>query len=289
MENQTVNPQIPQVENTYDPTFKELGPNDRKVPRKIPVLKIIISFLVFSFLVAVLVPAIYYIKHQDKYLKVAEPAAVKVAAILSPYPTPGNNICGDEAKICPGGDVTVKQGLRCEFVACPESGSDMTKFWTITNASRPTRTYKNLDLKYEFTAPSNWQFIGKDSGLVLYSPDFDCTDSNNCKGTSIGLTSSLTTGKSDIEDWYKSDENIIAKNLNKTPAQLNNYKVTEVAGLKAIENNDRTNARTLYFINDSTVFILNIKSSTDNDYINGNKVFDNIISSFKFENPTPAN
>lgn len=269
-------------EAIYDPVYKELGPNDKRPPRKIPVLKIIISLVALFFFGAILLVAIYLVKNQDKYMKIAQPAVEQVKAVLSPYPTSSPNICGYDAKICPGGGVTVKDGLKCEFIQCPDESGDMTKFWTITSSNQQTRTYENLDLKYKFTAPSNWTFLGKDSGFIFYSPNFECTNTDNCKGSSIQMTSSLTTGKSDIEEWYKSDDNFIAINSGKTPANLNNYIVTKVAGLKALETKDREDAKTFYFIQDNTVFVLDLKSSSDNDFINGSKELQKIVSSFSF-------
>ena len=285
-----VNNVSPITGETFDPTFKELGPNDKRTPRKIPVLKIILSILILGIFLAILASGIYYVKHQDKYLKVAQPAANQVVAILSPYPAPQSNICGNDAKICPGGDVTTKQGIKCEFISCPDNSSDMTKFWKIDESfEQQNRTYENLDLKYNFTAPSNWKFIGNDQGFILYSPNFTCKTTNDCVGSAIQLASSLTTGKTDIEEWYKSDENIIAKNSGKDPAKLSNYEVTNVAGVKAVSTNDRQNAKTLYFINDNVVYVLSLKSSSDNDFINGSKAYDALVASFKFNNPKPTN
>lgn len=283
MENQTPEAASQPVQFSKEVAHIEVDPKAKR-PRKIPFLKIIISVVIFLVIASVLAYALFLVKNQ----KLSKNVATEVESKLKAYPRPLPNACGEDTLMCSDGSVVEKAGLNCEFEACSEGSGDMTKFWKVSNASEKyIRTYENLDLKYKFNLVKNWDFLGKDYGFILYSPNYNCdkvvvSDAKNCDGTIIEMVSSNNTAKADVEDWYKSSENYFRVNSDvKWPST---YNIKQIAGVKAVQVENALNNLSYFFIYDNTVFALKMVSASELDYKNGQPTLNEITSSFAFTN-----
>jgi len=267
-----------------DLAYKELQPNE-KPSRKIPYLKIILSVFIFVILCLLIFLGISKIL-QLKNSESANKLDSEIQAKLKAYPKPLPNTCGEEIKMCPGGNVIEKSGLKCNFGSCPEASSDMTKFWKAENSDEKyKRIYENLDLRYKFSILKNWNFKGLDYGFIIYSPNYNCTEkvvsNTSCDGTILEMISSNTTGESDIEKWYKSDKNYFLINSDNPPK---GYKVTQIAEQKAIKVDSIRNNISYYFLHDNTVFVIKMVSASDIDYKNSVPILNDLATSFQFTN-----
>lgn len=264
----------------------EIKDGVKKPPKEIPVLKIIITVLALGLVIAFIFIGVILILIQNDYLKNQKDTKTAIEARIKSYPKPIKNICGEDVAMCGDGTVTEKEGLECEFRACPDFASDMTKFWRVKNSDTEfLRTYENLDLKYEFDILKTWDFIGLDYGFILYSPNYDCgkqvqTTGSICDGTIIEMLSSNTTAIDDIEEWYKSSENhILINSENPLPET---YQTITIAGVRAIEVENSLYTRTYFFIKDNFVYILRSTSAGELDFELAKPYLSKLLESFRF-------
>lgn len=259
----------------------EIDPNTKR-PKKIPFIKIIIYFIIFIVIASVLTYFLFLVRNQNKFQKLSS----EVESKLKTYPKPLPNTCGEEILMCPNGKVVEKLGLECKFDSCSETSSDMTKFWKVSNSNQKyIRSYENLDLNYKFNLVKNWDFTGLDYGFILYSPNYSCdkaevSKTKSCDGTIIEMLTSNTTGKSNVEDWYNSQENYFK--LNSDLKWPDNYKLNQTNGKETIQIENALNNLSYFFIHDNTVFALKMVSASELDYKNSLSIFNEIVSTFEF-------
>lgn len=275
------------VEFSQDVASIELGKHDKKPPREVPYFKIIVTILAFLIVGLILTLGIFLLLAQNKYLEEKKDAKAAIEARIKNYSKPLPNFCGEDVKMCSSGIVVEKSDLKCEFDTCPEFASDMTKFWDVkTSDEKYIRTYRNLDLNYEFSLVKTWDFVGKDYGFILYSPNYECgkevetASGSVCDGTIIEMLSSNTTAHTDIEAWYNSDENHLLLNSENPPPT--NIKITNVDGLKTLVTEDAINTLTYYFIFENNVYILRISSAGEVDYNLALPHIEKLLETFKF-------
>lgn len=265
----------------------EQNPNAKK-SRNIPVIKIIIALVIFIALFSVLAYLLLLVKSREEFQKISKEATTAVESKLKAYPNPLPNTCGEEVKMCLSGNVVEKKGFDCSYEDCPDNISeDLTRFWKVTNSSEKyIRTYENLDLKYKFDLVKNWDFIGKDYGFILYSPNYNCdeviviSDTKGCDGTIIEMITSNTTAKTDVEEWYKSNENYFR--VNSDIDWPSNYEFIQIAGVKAIRVENAKNNLSYFFIYDNNVYALKLIAATELDFKNSIPTMDYILNSFRF-------
>lgn len=273
------NPAQPDPVQSSQAPIPPIPPSLNENKRKLPVPKIALLGIVFIILIAIIGGA-YFLDNNK---------AIKQFTGLTPNP------CGNDAKICPAGNVVERTGPKCEFSVCEEASVDVTKIWQVAKSSKTiNRTYINSNLGFSFEAPRDWRFEGRDdNGFNLYSPNFEChhefMDVNmlTCTGSDITLLTTLKTNRNSIEEWFNSKDTYYIN-----PAIFEKPKYINIAGTRALElrHKAKLSIITYYFLKNGIIYGLYFNPSSkgkDGPEIY-KPVFSQILSTFKFTNQDPA-
>ncbi len=194
-------------------------------------------------------------------------------------------MCKEEYKICPNG-YTKRSGLKCEFSKCSDSKPDLTKYndntWNYLSSDSNSYLFKNLIYNYEFEALKSWYFLPLENGFSMVNPDYTTyhklldVETPSARGTKIDVF--VTKSKTNNIDLWKNDllNNQNRKNYFKDPETV------LIDGITAYKFESKTSALiNLYLLHDELEFLFSF-NSTEDSLNEGMIVFNQILSTFKF-------
>lgn len=175
--------------------------------------------------------------------------------------SPKQTACTLEAKICPDGSSVGRTGPNCEFAACQTSTPDPTANWKI---------FIHPTYKFQFKYPSQWSAVISQNAKANTLFGLNATSQSGVGGVEVREIST------DPQDFHTLTQSKVSESV---PVTING-----ISGYKMKYSNVVNGTDFVFRNSDGLIYNIYINSENPEDLI----IFDQILSTFKFIEATPA-